>query len=506
MHSLASLRHRFLSVGFALVTLSARADVARFPALRLADGTVLPAHASASGDLSDTAAATRRLEILRSPYTQPEERRSFLEGRVTVGFGSAVSVPVRQRISRGLAAALTTILDGDGSHPFSAANPLQVLIVRAAEGTPASAGWERRDHGQLVHPVAFVPARSDATAVLLDAVHQVAVLALRQAAPEESPWIVEGLAEFWSRRALERLASPSVDSDVFLHESGTLTDPATAALFLSEIVSRLPGGLAELRAAWAIAGASPGDDAEAFLRDLASRCDSRGLSVLLADLLTRRLADAGGAADGSSVSSGLVLGEALTASPEPLGWRRLTLHTLDERGGLEVLLPDDASGATGRVLLFYRGAAGEFDAVGLVPGRSCILPLSGSTQLNLLLVDGAEAQPLSVELRRVPDYPVSLSSWSAEWREGSVHVAWRTSAHRDLLAFVLVRLEERADGSLVELSREIVPTSDGAAGVHAYDVADTLALEGHRYRYRVFALTRGGFLSETFAASVRAGR
>lgn len=501
------MRRFSLVIALALLAGPCSADIARFQAVRLADGTLLPAHASASGDASDAAAAARRLEILRSPYMQPEERRSLLDGRVTVSFDAAVPVAARQKVSRSLPAALSALFDGDvWGRPFAPANPLHVVVLRASEGTPASAGWERRDRGQLVHPVVFVPARADGGALLFDVVRQVALLSLRQSAPEESSWIVEGLAELLALRALDRDVLPAAESDLFLRESGTLTDPPTAALFLAEIAARLPGGLSELRAAWESAGAAPGDDAEALLRDLASRCDVRGLSGLLADLLTRHLAEAGGAPDGGPVGSSLVLGEALTESPDPLGWRRLTLKTAEEHGGLEVQLPDDPSGATGRVLLFYRSATNEFDAVGLLPGRSCVVPLLGSSQLDLLLVDGAEAHPISVELRRLPDYPASLSSWSAEWRDGAVHVAWRTSAHRDLLAWVVARFEERLDGSLAELSREIVPTSDSAEGAYAYDVTDAQTLEGRRYRYRVFALTRGGFLSEAFSASVRAGR
>ena len=63
-----------------------------FPSQPLADGTVVAAHASLSGDPSDAAAAKRRAEIVRSPYLQPQERRLLAAGDVEVHFLSLIHI------------------------------------------------------------------------------------------------------------------------------------------------------------------------------------------------------------------------------------------------------------------------------------------------------------------------------------------------------------------------------------------------------------------------------
>jgi hypothetical protein len=484
---------------------TARGAIVRFRAESLAGGGAIPAHASASGDVSDGAAARRRAEIVRSPYLAIEKERSLRGGEIRIGFERAVSEELRERLSAGATAFAATLEREGWSRVGSLRAPL-LLYVTGQKSDLAAAGWDGREAGLLVRPVVSVPAgEGDATAALLQLAHQMALLSLRQSAPEAAPWAVEGTAEFLARRALGLEGDAVPAEDPFLAETGSLGDPASLAEFLPLLVRRLPRGIAELRAAWEEAGASRAEDAESLLRSLAARGDARGIPGLLGDLLVRHLART---AVDDPVPGGrrpIPSGGLSAAAPPPMGWRRVTLRTADEGGGIELLLPDKARCATGRVLVGYRGESDGFDATDLVPGIPRRLPLSGTVRLGVILVDGAEPGDVLVELGRLPDYPAALSASSAEWNGEAVHLAWRTAWHRDLLAWIVSRTDE-SEGESREPERRIVPTSESDEGGFAYQLDDAGAQPGHRYHYRVFALTTDGILSEAFDASVIAGR
>ncbi len=338
--------------------------------------------------------------------------------------------------------------------------------------------------------------------MVLDAVHGLAVLTLRRAAPSAPAWAVEGLAEAIARRALGYRGEAQGDADDPLGaDSGDARDPVVAAALFERLADRLPGGASELRAAWEEARAG-GADAEGLLRELGARADSHGLAALLAELVASRL-EQGVPVSLRRASARRPGGDLSIASPGPFGWRRVALSTAGERGGLELALPEQTTG-TARAIVFYRGDDGGFDSAALEPGAPRRFPLAGTSELAILLVDG-DARDVPVRARRLPDYPVSLAAASAEREEGGVRVAWRTSAHRDLLAWVVARYEEGENGWR-EAARELVPTSSAAASDYDYVILDRNTAGERRSLYRVFALTTEGFLSETFEATVPAVR
>ena len=231
------------------------ASAARFPALRLAGGGTAAAHQSASGDPSDSAATRRRAEILRSPYVRLTDRRLLRGGEVVLASDADLPAALRDALLRDLAAALSVLFERDGwAKPFSTRSP---LVLEVVSGPAASAaGWDGREKdGSLRAPVAVVSASSrDAAAVLLDALHEVALLAARQAAPDEAGWAAEGLAEFLARRAAGNPGPPVPEDDPLLEESGSLTAPAVLAAFLEAAEARLPKGSLDVREAWEVAG------------------------------------------------------------------------------------------------------------------------------------------------------------------------------------------------------------------------------------------------------------
>lgn len=463
----------------------------------------VPALSSAPGETSDAAAARRRMEILRSPYARSAERRVLRGGELLVSFDAGVPAPLREELSRDLNAFVSALADRDGwPRPLSARSPLLVLFT-AGPGVTA-AGWDGRDrNGAPRSPVILVAsATRERGAALADAAEQVALLSLRQAAPLESAWAVEGVAAWLSRRDLQTDPGRPPVPDPLLDEAGALTTPGVLAAFLEALESRLPRGALDVREAWEQAG-ERGDDADAFLRDLAARTGSASLGARVAEVVASRLAAARTPRSHSvAVSRRIWLaGDVVPAAPVPLGWRRVSLRTEDERAGLEIALPGAGAHAA-RLLLFYRGDGG-FDSLQVFPGATHVVPAAGTASVEVVLADGDGAGEAPLHVSRVPDYPAALASSRAGWTTGGVEIAWETSRHQDLLGWVVERRDETEADAVLE--RSTLPATKASESATGYLWLDRDAIPGHRYRYRVLALTEDGLLGEAFEASV-AGR
>lgn len=491
----------------AVLALPARSEPVVVGAVSLSDGTVVPAHASVSGDLSDREAARRRTELLRSPYTQLAEKRSVLGGDAVAGFEAAVPAEHREAAVRALLRTVREVLDRDGwPRAFTSSSPLTLLVLQARPAVPVLVAWDGREKGRLARPVVAVATSGRSPeAVAFDVARGVALLAVRQAGPDEAGWAVEGLAEFLAQEALGLTAPPAPGANPFLLPRGSLESPSAAALFLREAARLSPAGREGLRASWEDAGAQRGDEAEAFFREAARRATEDGAAGILATLAAEAVSSASSSAPSDPPPGRpLSIGDLPLAAPAPLGWVRMTFERLEERTGLEVVLPDTRAARAARAVVVYRTCSGEPDTLSLEPGSSRILPLSGTGALSLLLVDGAEGGEVEFRLRRVPGYPAVLASSSAEWRDGAVQLGWRTSSHQELLAWVVTRFREGADGELTLDGREIVPTTDASDEGSGFLLVDREARPGQRYRYRVAALTTDGLLSEAFESAVEA--
>ena len=461
-----------------------------------------PARAGTPVDSPDVAAARRRLEILRTPYARSAERRALRGGELLVSFDAGVPAGLRDDLSRDLTAFVSSLADRDGwVRPFSLRSPLLVLFS-AGPGVTAS-GWDGRERdGALRSPVVVIAsATREGGTALLDAANQIALLSVRQAAPAEASWAVEGVAAWLSRRVLGPDSMPASAHDPFLEESGSLTAPAVLAAFLESLERRLPKGALDVRETWEQAGERSGDDAEAFLRDLASRSGAPSLGERVAEIVASHISAAGirlGASPAVPRRAWLA-GDVVSLAPAPLGWRRVSLHTEDERGGLEISLPEAGAHAA-RLLLLYRGDGG-FDSLAVFSGATQVVPAAGTASVEIVLADGDGAAEAPLRVRRVPDYPAALASTRAGWANGGVEIAWETSRHKDLLGWVVERRDETDPGESA-LVRDTLPATSDAESATGYLWLDRDAVPGHRYRYRVLTLTEDGLLGEAFEASV----
>jgi hypothetical protein len=208
-------------------------DVVRFPAQRLVDGTLVPAHKTFAAEASDAAAASRREELLRSPYLGSAREVEARGGAILLRVDASLPDTLAPALASGLERAASQIHDRDGfSPPFSATSRLRVLVSAGRDGVCAAA-WAGRvkGNGPLVDPVVSVTGgERPADAVVLDAVHGLAVLTLRRAAPSAPAWAVEGLAESIARRALGYYGDPRPDAaDPLRADSGDARDPVVAA-------------------------------------------------------------------------------------------------------------------------------------------------------------------------------------------------------------------------------------------------------------------------------------
>lgn len=483
--------------------MSARIRLGALPLLLFAASLpCAPARAGAPGDSPDVAAARRRLEILRAPYSRSVERRVLRGGELLVSFDAGVAAGLRDDLSRDLPAFVSSLLDRDGwPRPLSARSPLLVLFS-AGPGVTAS-GWDGRERdGTLRSPVVLIAsATRERGTALFDAANQIALLSVRQAAPGESSWAVEGVAAWLSRRVLGPDLGPASAYDPFLEEAGSLTAPAVLAAFLESLERRLPKGALDVREAWEQAGERSGDDAEVFLRDLASRSGAASLGARMAEVVASRLtaADARHGTSPAFSRRAWLAGDVVPAAPAPLGWRRVSLFTEDERAGLEISLPEAGAHAA-RLLLLYRGDGG-FDSLPVFSGATRVVPAAGTASVQIVLADGDGTVDVPLRVRRVPDYPAVLASSRAGWVNGGVEIAWETSRHKDLLGWVVERRDE-TDADAAALVRDTLPATSDAESATGYLWLDRDAIPGHRYRYRVLALTEDGLLGEAFEASV----
>lgn len=462
---------------------------------------MLGAHASASGDASDSAAAKRRAELLRSPWFQEADRRTIRGGEVQVAFDAGVPADLRDSLVRDLGLYVSALVDRDGwARTFSNRSPLTVLFF-TGPGTTA-AGWDGRERdGTLRTPVVAVASDARASAdALLDAGHQIALLSLRQSAPARSAWAVEGLAEWLAIRTLGFDGVPLSEDDPLLEAGGALTDPPVLAAILERLERRLPKGGADVREAWEQAGEKAGD--EVFLRELASRSGAPSLGASVAEIISSRLAEIGTGGTRELLRGVVPVGEIDSAAPS-LGWTRVAMSTGDERAGLEIALPEDGPRAA-RLLLLYRDNGG-FDSLPVFPGATRFIPAAGTTSVQIILADGDGIGGEPLRVRRAPEYPAVIASSRAGWVGGGVELAWETSRHQDLLGWVVERREEEVGEPEGAVLRETLPAATDAESATGYLWLDRDAEPGRRYRYRVLALTTDGLLGEAFAASV-AGR
>ena len=394
------------------------------------------------------------MELLHSPYAAPAGAPARSAAASSSSASTRGSGPSRDELSRGLdASRLGSGRTGTGSpRPLSARSPLLVLFT-AGPGVTAAGSDSRDRNGTLRSPVILVAsATRERGAALADAADQIALLSLRQAAPLESSWAVEGVAAWLSRRDLGPDPSRPPVSDPLLDEAGALTTPGVLAAFLEALENRLPRGAVDVREAWEQAGERAGDGDDAFLRDLAARTGSTSLGARLAEVVASRLATASLPPGGSPAVSRRIwlAGDIASAAPAPLGWRRVSLRTEDERAGLEIALPDAGAHAA-RLLLFYRGDGG-FDSLPVFPGATRVVPAAGTASVEVVLADGDGAGEAPLRMRRVPDYPAALASSRAGWASGGVEIAWETSRHEDLLGWIVERRDEADGDAAVERS------------------------------------------------------
>ncbi len=504
---------RGVFLGFAVgvfLGMPAQGAVARFPGVRTESSLstlAIPEWTSSGGDVSEAGAVRRRLDLGKSPYFANAERRSLGWGGADMAADGNVRSAVKDAVAKAFSAIPAKLERAGLPSPFSESNHLLVLLSerRAGEALPGLVGWEGRAGTKLIRPVIAVDSTGRTPeSVAAEVQHLTFILALRRAAgsvdeSRSDGWLVEGIAGALTLDVLGFSGSAASRHPALQADAGSPRTPSTAAAFLAFCISRLPAGSADLRAAWEENNAKGDARPEAFFGEIARR-SGLSLAALFAEALTEGTSIAG------ATDRGEPLADTVLVAPAALGFRRAAFRgSEEEQGGVELTLSGDA---TAGAIVEYQGPGGEYDAAPVPADRPLLLPVSGVSRLSLVLVGGSATEEGAPALRlsRIAGYPVSMGASSAAWADGAVQIAWRTRTHRDLLAFSVTRLSESRDGILTAESRELVPTSEVSESGFAYHFVDREALPGHRYYYRVHAITSAGVLSEAFAAWVSTER
>ena len=225
------------------------------------------------------------------------------------------------------------------------------------------------------------------------------------------------------------------------------------------------------------------------------------LGACVAEVVASRLAAAGAPrSDSPAVSRRVWLsGDVVPAAPAPLGWRRVSLRTEDERAGLEIALPEAGAHAA-RLLLFYRGDGG-FDSLPALSGCHERRPGRGDRERR-----GRARRRRRSARGASPREPRAGLSGRARELAGRLDERRRRDRMGDVPARGSSRLGRgapRRDGRRdAALERNTLPATKASESATGYLWLDRDAIPGHRYRYRVLALTEDGLLGEAFEASV----
>ena len=463
----------------------------------------------------------QRRELLRSPLAinlhHPDLRfldsaepgdLSLWEGKLRLR-APGVGAESLASIAPAIEASLRGSLDS-WDVPFSAAEPIRLLVVSSAEAPFSEVFSLAGEGGADRDPVIALNIAGQTDAEIgAEAVRDVAFFVLRRLAPGADDALV-----FAAARALS-ISGELLDSDLQeIREAG------------SSPVGSLERSEGEIFAATWIdemaAGAGPGFVSSVWTRRVAS-----GESTLLA--FAEAYAEAAHESPWDAFRRSLerdysrteVYGDlarltdrdreagALDASsPGALSWRFFSSDVDAAAGGsagLNVSWPGDAS--PGFAVLHYEDSLPS-DVVRFAPGEAKSLPLSGVVRIDWIVAGGgrvASALAAPVSISALENFPVSGLSARAIAEPGAgVLLEWGTARQSDVGGWAIFRAEVDDSGRIRTSAPQWLPSSNGPQQQSLYSFVDSTAVPGRYYRYDVWAVTEDGALSRSFREMIRA--
>ena len=439
-----------------------------------------------------------------SPYRNFSPTPAILPGRVLY-FDEADGLPLTAALSSELRRLNLELFEKQGwRSPFSEGDPLRIYVARKeAEGMRRMAA-RSIENGRLRAPAIQLDgtglsdrrivrevARLYASAVL--AAYDVPDASFFTAAAAD---YLANLAETEEEREAARVAAAAPELDL------DRAPVAVGRAFVEEF-ARAAGGPAGLRLAWERAREAGEQILPAVARAAAETSGERAEAIALrfaARLYARLEAEPGPSRIGLE---DLQTGAFDTAVAGPLVLRHRTFLPGDVSAALRVAWPADSGLAA--VVVRYRDAQLPPDVVFLTPGETATVALSGVARVEWVVEGGTARVPSSPAFfERIPEFPFTGMSASAEAAVDGPRLTWTTASHERLAGWAVFREQLLPDGRVARTGPQIVPASNRGDESLRYAYLDSTAVPGAWYRYTLWAVTEDGLLARAFSATLKA--
>ncbi|HKQ99014.1 MAG TPA: hypothetical protein VJV75_14155 [Candidatus Polarisedimenticolia bacterium] len=472
------------------------------------------------------------LALLAAAPVRPDERviptrdgRFALHALLTPARESGHGAESVARISEALQAARAYLTGTLGfADPAPGPERLAVYLVRlghGVEGYAVPAGAV----GRGAAPFVVLDAALPADRVMPAALHQLAHLAIVDAAHAEA-WWQEATASYLTLAATGDVEAqrPALAAALASPADGLLTDALAGMpgnllwpLFLAERT----GDPDVVRQIWLAMAESAVDPLEAADQILRRQYGLDGIAALreraIWSLYTGSRADGLHFAAARSMPEAAFLNLA-PALPITLG----PIDSIEPAGSLAFRLPSDHS--QGSLLLEARGDGGRpgIDLLVFYPGESqpALIPVPFDGPTGRVLVPwveareawiilrndafGPRAEPtrFDVHLGRNPLAPFDLAAFTATPLGRGVSLEWTTASEEGLLGWNVLRASDPT-GPFTRINAVAVPAMGDGRGDTGYLFVDESARAGRRYYYALEGVTVAGLSQRTHVTSAR---
>lgn len=388
--------------------------------------------------------------------------------------------------------------------PLSESDPLHVYVARKEAGGVRRLAIRGLENGRLAHPVIQLDATGLSDREIAREVGRLFAYAVLSAydAPDAGFFTVAA-ADYISNvpdSAAERdevlAAAAAPELDVNRAPRGL------RRLFVEEI-ARASGGPAGLRLAWERSRETGEDILKVAVRSAAEASGERSDAIALrfaarlyATVETEPAPSRIGVED-------LVTGAFDTAPALALSVRHRTY--LPAEGGTALRVAWPAEGGLAAAIVRYRDAQLPADVLFLEPGETHTIPSSGVARVDWVVL-GATAKTPSAPafFERMPEFPFSSLTASADAASDGARLMWTTGSHEKLSGWAIFRDQLLPDGRIARTGPQIVPASSQGDQSLRYAYVDPTATSGAWYRYTVWAVTEDGLLARAFSTSLKA--
>ena len=465
----------------------------------------------------------QRRDLLRSPLTinlhHPDLRsldsagpgdRSLWGNRLLLR-AQGMDAETVAAIAPAIDASLSRALDS-WNVPFSPSEPIRLLLFSSAEAPFSEVFSLAGEGGRERDPVVALNVAGQTDAEIgAEAVRDVGSFVLRRLAPGAGDALV-----FAAARALS-ISGDLLDSDrEEIREAGSSPVNSLerregeifAAAWIDEMAAAAGPGF--VSSVWNRRVAAGEATLSAFGEEYSERT-RRSPWDAFANSLERAYSRAEVFADLSRLSDRDRDAGALDASaPGLLAWRFFSSEVDSSApgskgsNGLNVSWPPDA--ARGFAVLHYEDSLPS-DVVPFAPGDTKVLPLSGVSRIDWVVLGDREAASLSapVATEAVTGFPTSgLSAGAVAAPGDGVSLAWTLARQQDLSGWAILRSEVDESGRVLKSPPWWIPSQSGRQEHAEYSYVDSTAVPGRFYRYDVWAVTEDGGLSRSFQATIQA--